>query len=164
METASDQIYNSSTITVINSGTLNLNNYIDAFYGLNLTGGAVETGTGVLTLYGTVTTNASSSTAVISGNLALSPANGAARTFTIAGGSVPGSGPDLLVSAAISGAGAGITKTGAGTLTLSNINTYTAATTVSAGTLLVNGAAIRQCRDSQYRRDPGGNERYGRSH
>ena len=60
METASDQIYNSSTITVINAGTLNLNNYIDAFYGLSMTGGTVETGTGVLTLYGNVTTNASS--------------------------------------------------------------------------------------------------------
>ena len=34
-ETASDQIYNSTTITVINAGTLNLNNYIDAFYGLS---------------------------------------------------------------------------------------------------------------------------------
>ena len=53
---------------------------------------------------------------------------------------MPNSGPDLLVSAAISGAGAGITKTGAGTLTLSNTNTYTAATTVNAGTLLVNGS------------------------
>ena len=40
----------------------------------------------------------------------------------------------------ISGAGAGITKTGAGTLTLSNTNTYTGATTVNAGTLLVNGS------------------------
>ena len=36
-----------------------------------MTGGTVQTGTGVLTLYGNVTTNASSTTAVISGNLAL---------------------------------------------------------------------------------------------
>ena len=77
---------------------------------------------------------------MISGNLALKPANGPARTFTVASGTVPNNGPDLAVSAILSGAGAGITKAGAGTLTLSNTNTYTGATTVNAGTLLVNGS------------------------
>lgn len=40
---------------------------------------------------------------------------------------------------AVSGAGS-LTQAGTGTLTLSNTSTYTGATTVSAGTLLVNGA------------------------
>jgi autotransporter-associated beta strand protein len=39
-----------------------------------------------------------------------------------------------------SGTGGGLTKAGSGTLTLTNANTYTGATTVSAGSLLVNGA------------------------
>ena len=67
-------------------------------------------------------------------------ANGPRRTFTVASGTVPNNGPDLAVSAILSGAGAGITKAGAGTLTLSSNNTYTGATTVNAGTLLVNGS------------------------
>ena len=39
-----------------------------------------------------------------------------------------------------SGFGGGLTKIGAGTLTLSGANTYTGATTVNAGTLLVDGS------------------------
>ncbi len=140
-DTANNQIYHSATVTVNNSGTLNLNNHSDAFFGLSVTGGTVETGTGLLTLYGNVTTSAWSSSAVISGNLSLSPANnGGVRTFTVASGTVPSNGPDLAVSANISGSGAGITKAGAGTLALSGTNTYTGATTVNAGTLLVNGS------------------------
>ena len=138
-ETLSDQIYNSATVTVNNSGTLDLNNHNDAFFGIVMTGGTVQSGTGILTLYGNVMTNASSTTAVISGNLALSNANGPTQTFAVASGTVPNNGPDLAISASISGNG-GITKTGAGTLTLSNTNTYTGATIVNAGTLLVNGS------------------------
>jgi len=140
-ETLSDQIYNSATVTVNNSGTLDLNNNNDAFFGIVMTGGTIKSGTGLITIYGNVVTNASSSTAVISGNLALSNANGPTQTFAVASGTVPNNGPDLAISASISGTG-GITKTGAGTLTLSNTNTntYTGATIVNAGTLLVNGS------------------------
>ena len=138
-ETLSDQIYNSATVTVNNSGTLDLNNHNDAFFGIVMTGGTIKSGTGLITIYGNVMTNASSSTAVISGNLALSNANGPTQTFAVASGTVPSNGPDLAISASISGNG-GITKTGAGTLTLSNTNTYTGATIVNAGTLLVNGS------------------------
>ena len=41
---------------------------------------------------------------------------------------------------AAGGTGGALTKTGSGTLTLLGANTYTGATTVSAGTLLVNGS------------------------
>lgn len=48
---------------------------------------------------------------------------------------------DAVISGILSGVGGGLTKTGAGTLVLSASNTYSgAATTVSAGTLLVNGS------------------------
>jgi len=135
-ETSSDQIGNSATVSVNALGTLDLNNNNDAFFGLSMTGGTVQTETGTITLYGDVTTNAASSTAVIAGNVALSPANGSTRTFTVAGGTVPNNGPDLLVSAQLSGSVA-ISKAGSGTLALSGANSYTGITTVSAGTLSI---------------------------
>ena len=46
----------------------------------------------------------------------------------------------LTVGGAISGTGQSITKLGAGTLILGGANTYTGPTTISAGTLLVNGS------------------------
>lgn len=48
---------------------------------------------------------------------------------------------DVIANSTGSGGGAiGVTKLGTGTLILSNANTYTGPTTVSAGTLLVNGS------------------------
>src|SRR3989449_6171888 len=73
--------------------------------------------------------------------------NAAAGTLAVTGGitnggfllTVGGAGNTTISSTAISGTG-GLTKDGAGTLTLSASNTYTGTTTVSAGTLLVNGS------------------------
>lgn len=45
---------------------------------------------------------------------------------------------DTVIASPIQGTG-GLTKTGTGTLTLSGTNTYTSSTTVSGGTLLING-------------------------
>ena len=50
-----------------------------------------------------------------------------------------GSGRSGSVASVLAGAGGTLEKTGAGTLTLSANNTYTGATTIAAGTLLVNG-------------------------
>ncbi len=91
--------------------------------------------TGTLTLGGDVTfTAATTGQAQITGQtLALGAAT---RTFTVALGT--GSNQDVLVSAAITGSGVGLTKAGAGRLALSGTNTYDGATSVNAGTLLVN--------------------------
>src|SRR5205814_165215 len=48
---------------------------------------------------------------------------------------------DATYSGVISGIGGALTKQGSGTFTLSSASTYTGATTVSAGTLAVNGSA-----------------------
>ncbi len=73
--------------------------------------------------------------------------NADAGTLTVSGGitnggfllTVGGAGNTTISTTVISGTG-GLTKDGTGTVTLSASNTYTGTTTVSAGTLLVNGS------------------------
>jgi autotransporter-associated beta strand protein len=112
---------------------------------LNLTGGNVFIENGATFLFGgggndplaAVNTLASANTTIFSGTgtaaISLQQAN---LTFDVADGTAA---TDLRISLPISGPGNGITKTGAGTMELSGVNTYTGATTVSAGTLAVNG-------------------------
>ena len=52
---------------------------------------------------------------------------------------VQNTGRTLIAAGVISGSGFGVSKTGAGALVLSGDNAYTGATTVSAGSLFVNG-------------------------
>ena len=120
------------TVTIKNSGQLDLNGNSDSVGALTMTGGSVTTGAGTLTLGGDVTGNADASTATISGNLGL----GANRTFTLADGAAA---TDMQVSAVVSG-GFTLTKDGAGTMVLSGANTYTGATTVSNGVLNIQNA------------------------
>src|SRR5207302_1318346 len=68
--------------------------------------------------------------------LILAPDTGSTSTiFQAAGGT-------LVINGAISGSTStfGLSKTGGGKLVLAGTNTYSGATTVSAGTLLVNGS------------------------
>src|SRR2546425_933880 len=73
--------------------------------------------------------------------------NADAGTLTVSGGitnggfplTVGGAGNTTISTTAISGTG-GLTKDGTGTVTLSASNAYTGTTTVSAGSLLVNGS------------------------
>lgn len=59
--------------------------------------------------------------------------------MTIKAADVSNVAKNISLSGTLTGTG-GFTKTGAGVLTLSNANTYSGATTVSAGTLLINGS------------------------
>jgi len=95
----------------------------------------VTTGAGTLTLGGNVTTIAGNvgTRAVLAGNVALS----GIRTFTVA--EATGQPTDLLISANLSGPG-GLTKAGIGTIEMTGASTYIGTTTISAGTVLVNGS------------------------
>ncbi len=109
---------------------------------LNISGGTVSTGsTGLLTLGGNVFGQANLSNVVpatINGNLSL---GGVTRLVDVQAGALPGAPNDMIINAQISngGAAAGLNKLDAGKLQLAGNNTYTGPTTVSAGTLLIDG-------------------------
>jgi autotransporter-associated beta strand protein len=122
---------NLSLSTVTSSGTFNLANYNQTLGALTFaSGGSVTTGTGVLTMAGTLTTNASATAATISGNMDLGAAT---RTFSVADGAAT---YDLNISANIAGTGGGINKTGNGTMLLSGNNSFTGANTLAGGTTI----------------------------
>ena len=127
----------SSVDVAVLGATFDLNGYSDTIGALTMTGGAVTTAAGTLTLGGNVTTNASANSATISGNLDFGSAT---RTFTIADGTAA---DDMSISAVISSASGayGITKAGSGTMVLSAANTYTGTVTVNAGVLNIQHAA-----------------------
>ncbi len=103
---------------------------------------SLSTGSGVLTLGGTVTYNATGNPlgATLSGNVSLGAAT---RSFSIADST--GTAAELTVSAVVSGAvGVGLSKSGTGTLVLSGANTFDGPASVSAGILRAetNSAAL----------------------
>ena len=132
---ASNQIADSSDVSLNTSGLFDLNGNDETIDALAMTGGSVTTGGGTLTLGNDITGNASTSSATISGNLNLGAST---RTFTIADGTAD---PDMTISAIVSNGG--LTKGGDGTLRLSgsSSNTYSGITTVNAGTLALNKSA-----------------------
>lgn len=131
---ASQQIADSQTIRANAGGVFDLNNFNETVARLRLEGGAVTTGSGMLTLTANdaVTTFASATTATIGGNLRV---NSFTTTFDIADGAAA---TDLHISAVISGGGmASFVKTGDGTLALSGANTF--ATDVNNGVRIQAG-------------------------
>jgi autotransporter-associated beta strand protein len=108
---ADGQLSSSAAVTVGRHSTLDLNNHSEAIGPLTLTGGAVTTGLGTLTLTGDVTVSATPITASLSGNLDL---GGIQRKFFVWLGTAN---PSVQLSATISDGE--IMKKGNGSMTLS---------------------------------------------
>lgn len=134
---ASHQIPDFISVVVSSSkGLFDLAGHSDAIANLTMTGGAVTTGAGTLTLSssgGTITTNADAAVATISGNLS---STAWATHFVVADGAAAS---DLDLSANFSGT-SNLVKSGAGTMTLSGGNSYTGTTTIDLGTLKLGSA------------------------
>jgi autotransporter-associated beta strand protein len=137
---ASNQIGDSSTVTVNRHGTLNIGLFQEYIPTLILNGGAVSTGTGTNQFLGFIfnsgnlTTTANSNTASVSGVLYLNDDANHSTEFNIAAGNTA-SGIDLEVDALVYGGA--ITKDGAGCLYLTNANTFAGGVTQNSGKLLV---------------------------
>ncbi len=116
-------------IAINESGLLDLNGVNDAVGGISMTGGRIDTGAGVLSLFNTL--NATSGTnlpALIFGNVDLSSPG---RAFSVPAGGII---PDLYVGARLSNGG--VSKNGNGSMTLANSNSFT-------GNVLVIGGELR---------------------
>ena len=90
---------------------------------------------GNLTVASTITGTATISNGGAAANSGFIDMNGGTRTFTV-NDATPDI--DLEISALITNGG--LTKAGTGTMELTGVNTYTGATTINAGTLLINAS------------------------
>jgi autotransporter-associated beta strand protein len=90
---------------------------------------------GNLTVADTITGTATISNGGAAANSGFIDMNGGTRTFTV-NDATPDI--DLEISALITNGG--LTKAGTGTMELTGVNTYTGATTINAGTLLINAS------------------------
>jgi autotransporter-associated beta strand protein len=132
---ASNQIWDSSDVTIRTDGRLDLQTHNETVRALTMTGGSV-TGSGTLTLGGNLTfSGVGSATASISANVSL---NNASRIVQVGNNGLNGD-SDLTLSGVVSGAGHTLRKTDLGTLELtgSSANTFTGST---AG-VQINGVA-----------------------
>lgn len=135
---ASGQVANNSVVSVHSSGLLDLNNFSDAIGGLDVTGGNVTMGNGVLTITdpaGGVSAGLSTQTGTISGVLFLNDSNKVFSTLDS-----PTLAVELDVSASIQHGQ--ITKEGQGTLRLSGGTPNTVSSMLVNNGMLLLGKSI----------------------
>jgi autotransporter-associated beta strand protein len=131
-----NQIGDTTALYTFLNATLDLNDHDETLGDVHFrSSGAITTGTGTLTLNGTLTNSSWTTGSSISGNLALGSAT---RIFHVDSGT---NAIDLNVTAKIIGAG-GITKTGDGVLSFGGTiaNAYTGDTLVQGGRLELDKA------------------------
>ena len=120
-----DEIANTSDITINTNGILNTSGHAETIGALTLNGGRVDTSTGTLTLGGDLTVNPPKR-AVITGQLGLGSST---RIINVA---LTGDGAsDLDIDAHISNGG--FIKSGSGTMNLLNTSSYSSSTVISNG-------------------------------
>jgi fibronectin-binding autotransporter adhesin len=143
------QISTTSTVTILDTGLLDLDGYNDTIGALTMTGGNVTTGADLnqagqdatLTVLGNITAHASPNPALITSggsNFTGTPGNLALTTgaFNIADSS---GGLDLRVTVNIvDGTAATLVKQGQGAMELAGDNSYTGPTEVTQGTLMIS--------------------------
>ncbi len=147
-----------SNLTVYADGLFNMNGASNGFINLTLQGGHVSGGTAsyspLLTLTGSVTTNAAGTTALIDNGFVGMSANSFA--FNVATGTTA-SGTDLQIGSVLQNgvgytggtSGTSLSKTGTGKMALTAANTFSGITTITAGILNIqNGAALGQVSSS----------------
>jgi len=129
-------------ILVNSQGLYDINGQVENTDYLGLNGNAkVETGTGILNLKANASvgvTPGTNTTAIINGHITM---DSGTHLFTVDSGATTPGISDLLINAQIDqSTTAGIQKAGAGLMRLATNNTYTGTTTVSGGTLQVDGS------------------------
>ncbi len=135
--TASNQIFDGSTVIVNGAGTLDLGGFNEAFNTLSLTGAVVNTGSGLLTVTNRVNATSSGAAARINGHLAVR--GGGLREFNIANGPVA---TDLLLNTDITTPDStGIRKTGLGRLELIAASTGPSVVQIDAGDVFQNSTS-----------------------
>jgi autotransporter-associated beta strand protein len=145
-----NQLGSPGNVVVRTGATLDLNGSQETIGSLELTGGRVETGVGLLGLGGDITANASSLTSEINGRLDL---NGMRMVRVFSGSAAP---CDLEINAVVTDGG--LTKRGPGTLCVNGDNDFSgqvrvedgelrmgrdlALGTASGGTIVLDGASL----------------------
>lgn len=123
-----NQIVDTASMTIKESGIFQMSINDETIGSLTLKGGHVATGTGVLLVSGSITSQASTEGSLIEGNLNLGVRG---KIINVEDGALL---DDLVINAIISGSpGVGFSKSGTGMLVLGGANTFSGPVTINTG-------------------------------
>ncbi|HEX4123021.1 MAG TPA: autotransporter-associated beta strand repeat-containing protein [Verrucomicrobiae bacterium] len=129
---------NEGAVTVYTNGIVDLNGYNDNFGPVNFNGGEIETFSGQLSLFGTVTVNPAGAIAYLGGNITLPPGNPV--EFNVPQGYTVGN-LEFICEATISGSAPSLIKQGYGTMSITEPNTSQATTLLQEGIMDMDNAS-----------------------